>query len=949
MKHFQVVKVFLLAWLLAAAPAWAADIYWDASFQFFNQNGDPLGNGTIETYDAGTTNLRTTYQDSGETVANSNPIVIGSDGRLQDDVYIATGAWKFILKDANGVTIRTVDNIPGALDTAALQTDFARQICPVIVRTSATSMQPVDRGKCVDADGTTGAWTWTLENAVTAGDGVQITVRKSDASSNIISVTTTGGQTINGSGNTIQLTIQNAVETLVSDGANWRTTTGGGVAPGSIELGDLDPGVAGSLVPVGHTAEIYTGTCPDGWLREDGAAVSRTTYSALFALLGEDYGSGDGSTTFNLPDSRGYFTRHQDSGAGRDPDATARTDRGDGTTGDNVGTLQQDAVDDHTHADDLAGPAHTHGIGGGAQFYTSPTAAVDTGAAINVAVTARTNTDGASSTILTGGVLGINAGATFSTETRAKNIYVVRCIFASPQEATGGAAVTNTILSGPGTPSAGTGNDGDWWIDTTNWFMYFKSAGAWTNQTNIVGIAAINGKWDNLTADATPDTIRFNSATSAAVTFIYINETDAGGVDISAYLATIDSGTIKVTKRGQSGRFWLGETTGPAVDAGDYWQIPVLHLSSTDASVTNYFVDEDSLQFAFWQQGQDGAPGIPGPTVAVSWTFNTGTGDTNPPSGEFKVSVADLTTCNVGASCQLYISNNELGGTDATGWLDTWDDNGTADNRGTVTLFRSDDSTVFYVLQVRNLVVDGTGYRKVDFVYLSGSGTLSAATAMMFSARGASGAGDVSGPGSSINGNLASWNGVGGDTLADAGASVADIDPRGKQTVNLLAAGMIALPSAAPTAYTAELPTNAVLVTGYEFSGSVDQKIQIAFPMPESWDSTQALPVKFYWTNTATSSTGDVVWVARARCAGDDAAIDAAWGADASVTDTFIAANDQHQTADVSMTPGGVCAKDAMLYVELFRDADAAGDTYAQSVALQAAMMEMTTLAANDD
>lgn len=48
---------------------------------------------------------------------------------------------------------------------------------------------------------------------------------------------------------------------------------------------------------------------PSGWLDCDGSAVSRTTYAALFAVIGEDYGAGDGSTTFNVPDLRGLFIR----------------------------------------------------------------------------------------------------------------------------------------------------------------------------------------------------------------------------------------------------------------------------------------------------------------------------------------------------------------------------------------------------------------------------------------------------------------------------------------------------------------------------------------------------------------------------------------------------------------------------------------------------------------
>ncbi|MCL2485330.1 MAG: tail fiber protein, partial [Endomicrobia bacterium] len=52
-------------------------------------------------------------------------------------------------------------------------------------------------------------------------------------------------------------------------------------------------------------------TAPEGYLICQGAAVSRITYAALFTTVGTLYGAGDGSTTFNLPDYRGYFLRGQ--------------------------------------------------------------------------------------------------------------------------------------------------------------------------------------------------------------------------------------------------------------------------------------------------------------------------------------------------------------------------------------------------------------------------------------------------------------------------------------------------------------------------------------------------------------------------------------------------------------------------------------------------------------
>lgn len=64
-----------------------------------------------------------------------------------------------------------------------------------------------------------------------------------------------------------------------------------------------------SIVPPGVVLPFAGSAAPDGWLLCQGQAVSRTTYAALFASLGTAYGVGDGSTTFNLPNTQGYFLR----------------------------------------------------------------------------------------------------------------------------------------------------------------------------------------------------------------------------------------------------------------------------------------------------------------------------------------------------------------------------------------------------------------------------------------------------------------------------------------------------------------------------------------------------------------------------------------------------------------------------------------------------------------
>lgn len=64
-----------------------------------------------------------------------------------------------------------------------------------------------------------------------------------------------------------------------------------------------------ALLPAGVIIQYGGASAPSGWFLCDGNAVSRTTYAALFAVLGITYGDGDESTTFNLPDFRGIFPR----------------------------------------------------------------------------------------------------------------------------------------------------------------------------------------------------------------------------------------------------------------------------------------------------------------------------------------------------------------------------------------------------------------------------------------------------------------------------------------------------------------------------------------------------------------------------------------------------------------------------------------------------------------
>ncbi|MDC6179036.1 phage tail protein [Ralstonia solanacearum] len=88
-----------------------------------------------------------------------------------------------------------------------------------------------------------------------------------------------------------------------------------------------------------HTGSVAMFACktpPAGWLKCNGAAVSRTTYERLFKLIGTTFGAGDGAATFNLPELRAEFPRGWDDGRGVD-------------SGRAFGSSQAQALSSHQH------------------------------------------------------------------------------------------------------------------------------------------------------------------------------------------------------------------------------------------------------------------------------------------------------------------------------------------------------------------------------------------------------------------------------------------------------------------------------------------------------------------------------------------------------------------------------------------------------------------------
>lgn len=148
-------------------------------------------------------------------------------------------------------------------------------------------------------------------------------------------------------------------------------------------------------MPAGGIVYFPRTTAPTGWLKANGAAVSRTAYAALFSAIGTTFGAGDGVNTFNLPDLRGEFVRGWDDGRGVDASRV-------------MGTPQADEFKSHDHRylgnNGLPGSNNTFGM------------------ALNVG---GIYTDGINQNNGTVSDAILNAGG---SETRPRNIALLACI-----------------------------------------------------------------------------------------------------------------------------------------------------------------------------------------------------------------------------------------------------------------------------------------------------------------------------------------------------------------------------------------------------------------------------------------------------------------------------------------------------------------------------------------
>ena len=270
----------LAAILLSTSALQSATLLPNGQQQFVDGNGKPYASGTVTFYSNFPTCsvLKNTWSNSGQTVLNTNPVVLDSAGRA---TIFGSGSYCQVLKDSNGNTIWQKET-GDATSTSSLgwgNTSGGTANAQTVTVTGFSN---------------TNGQTFYFVAGATNTNALTLSVN-GGAPLSVVKTTPTGTSLLSG----YEVVTGNVV------GVTYYSTTG--------QL---------QLVTNNNQTPFYSGeirsfainSCPSGWLETTGAAISRTTYANLFAQIGTTWGSGDGTTTFNIPDFRGQFLRGWDHG-----------------------------------------------------------------------------------------------------------------------------------------------------------------------------------------------------------------------------------------------------------------------------------------------------------------------------------------------------------------------------------------------------------------------------------------------------------------------------------------------------------------------------------------------------------------------------------------------------------------------------------------------------------
>jgi microcystin-dependent protein len=387
----------------------------------FFLNGVQVTAGKLYHYEAGTTTEKDLWSDRAKTITLAQPIIADANGVWN---FFGDGLYKLIIKDPNDVILYTLDNVLiqdftsptfaegdaiASASTIGVGPDMWAHVTgnvsigtivgtipfvwlafdgtPLLIQSSALLL-PESQNRLMRAGEVAfflneGAGVWRLA-------GYWFPAKQTDIASAATITAPTHGSFVDVTGavNISAITASYAGHEFTArfTGAGLNLITSSGLStPWGRDYRTVPNELCRFLATtatswavlslngpperVGVSITSSTAAAPNGYLEEDGTAVSRTTYSGLFAEIGTVHGIGDNSTTFNMPDSRGRVDINVDGAANRITSAStngANADTLGGVGGAETHTLTTAEIPSHTHTliSDLPANPGTHGAVG---------------------------------------------------------------------------------------------------------------------------------------------------------------------------------------------------------------------------------------------------------------------------------------------------------------------------------------------------------------------------------------------------------------------------------------------------------------------------------------------------------------------------------------------------------------------------------------------------------
>ena len=232
-----------------------------------------------------------------------------------------------------------------------------------------------------------------------------------------------------------------------------------------------------------------------------------------------------------------------------------------------------------------------------------------------------------------------------------------------------------------------------------------------------VAQSGLHFKFDTGTSNADPGAgeLAFNHGTPSSVTVLYIDDADQNSVDVSAFVQSWDDGNdankgyVRIEKRGTPSTYALFKVNAAVTDESGWTQVPVAYVIGSGS-----FSAADSLDVNFTKNGDLGA------AAGIHLTYSTTTTDSDPGSGVIRFNNSTLASATA-----AYVDDADADGADIEALVLSFDDSTNTALRGTITMRKRTNPSVYAIWNITGASTDASGYSKLALTYVTGTGSFS--------------------------------------------------------------------------------------------------------------------------------------------------------------------------------------------------------------------------------